>query len=797
MLNRSLFFAEHQTGSGGGEEKNKSKEKAERGVKEDNKDNNKDKKENKSNYTNSSPNTDKNGVSDEEELLTGKSVLIVEEDVIVAMDLEGIITSLGHKVVGTATSGKEAVEKALVLTPDLILMDISLGDGMSGIEAAQKIRKFADIPVIYCTAYSSGDVLKSAKMTNPYGFVVKPYNEREIAGAIEVALLRHKLDRKLSEQNAFVETLLESIPSPVFYTDIELKYKGCNRAYEEFFDVKKEELIGKTAFDLFPEHIASEINSTDRKVLTEKSMMAYEMQLKAYDSSIRDVIVWKRPIVHRDGSICGIIGIITDITEQKEYGRRLEQKKKEIELLAKTAEEFLELKPDEDVFIFLAKILQKQNPASLVFTLGYDSENSKLAVKAMEGPEEFTMVLRTVISAESGRDVVGKLLYINEEELRKVPTDFMVFSSLMNFKDYHPSLNEKNVLIDEFLKYRNNYVYRMAGVDGETLGVVVLSLPARSSVPELSTIKGIIKQASLSIVRRKSEIKLKEREEQFRVISENLEDILFTMDLDLNIVYVSEGVKKTLGYTPGEFRTLPLNKQMTKNSFELFMDKIVSAFSEDRLKETNSDVCTTFDIEYLTKDGQPVWFSTTLVLVRNEYGLPKLIVGISRYIDSEKKYKIELEKSESQYRRVIETAGEGIIMMDADEKITFVNKRLADYLGLTVEEILGTNLRDFIMEEDMPDHLIRMANRRAGKSEVYVRRLKTNTRPCGYMWFQVSATPIIEDGQYKGSFFMLGDIDSLLRAKERLEKSLMVFEHLFEDVTTGVIILEAVENGND
>lgn len=119
-------------------------------------------------------------------------ILVVENEVIVAWDLKQRLESLGYLVPALAITGEEAVKLAAEFEPDLILMDIRLGGALDGIEAARLVREQRDIPVIYLTAYSDQETLDRAKTTTPYGYMLKPFQDKELKIAIEIALSNHK-----------------------------------------------------------------------------------------------------------------------------------------------------------------------------------------------------------------------------------------------------------------------------------------------------------------------------------------------------------------------------------------------------------------------------------------------------------------------------------------------------------------------------------------------------------------------------------------------------------------------------
>src|SRR5215510_10518059 len=126
-------------------------------------------------------------------------ILIVENERIVSMDMQRRLKNLGYDVVGAAVSGEEAIQKADAHRPDLVLMDIMLDGPMDGIQAAEIIRSRFGIPVIYLTAYGDGPTLERAKVTEPFGYILKPFEERELHGHIEIALYKHRMEKRLKD----------------------------------------------------------------------------------------------------------------------------------------------------------------------------------------------------------------------------------------------------------------------------------------------------------------------------------------------------------------------------------------------------------------------------------------------------------------------------------------------------------------------------------------------------------------------------------------------------------------------
>jgi class 3 adenylate cyclase len=166
-------------------------------------------------------------------------ILIAEDESVIAIDLAKTLEKLSYNVIGSSRNGKDVIKKAGELTPDLILMDIMLDGKITGIQAAEEIMNTYDIPVIYLTAYADPSTLEKAKLTEPFGYILKPFDERTLHTSIEMALYKHEINKKLKERTKELkaekeksELLLQNIlPIPIIK---ELKERGIiePRSYE-------------------------------------------------------------------------------------------------------------------------------------------------------------------------------------------------------------------------------------------------------------------------------------------------------------------------------------------------------------------------------------------------------------------------------------------------------------------------------------------------------------------------------------------------------------------------------------
>lgn len=135
------------------------------------------------------------------------NILVTEDESIVRKDIERSLKKLGYNVVGSADTGEKAIELAIKHKPDLALMDIMLKGEMTGIDAAERIKQEIDIPIIFLTAYADESTLAKAKVTEPHGYILKPFKEIDIHTSIEMAIHKHKKEREIKIEADFLRSL--------------------------------------------------------------------------------------------------------------------------------------------------------------------------------------------------------------------------------------------------------------------------------------------------------------------------------------------------------------------------------------------------------------------------------------------------------------------------------------------------------------------------------------------------------------------------------------------------------------
>jgi signal transduction histidine kinase len=171
-------------------------------------------------------------------------ILVVEDEAIVALDIQNRLRRLGYQVIGHATAGEEAIELADIYRPNLVLMDIHLRDAMDGIEAAEEIRDRFDIPVIYLTAYTDSGTLNRAKITEPYGYLTKPFNERELHSNIEMSLYKHAAEQQMRRQSQLLQRIIDTMPQGITLLDANLRVVSANARARDALEILANRRVG-------------------------------------------------------------------------------------------------------------------------------------------------------------------------------------------------------------------------------------------------------------------------------------------------------------------------------------------------------------------------------------------------------------------------------------------------------------------------------------------------------------------------------------------------------------------------
>lgn len=288
-------------------------------------------------------------------------ILIVEDEAVTGMDIRKSLVEMGYSVVAVATTGELAVRKAAELHPDLILMDIMLAGRMNGIEAADKIRRHCHIPVVYLTAYSDDSFLAKAKLTEPFGYILKPFRELELKTTIEMALYKYAMEHALRISEETTRVILDATDDFLFLIDPRGKFLAVNQALAKKAGMDVGDFIGTDIARLVTQGILSSRMAAWNLNTSQKEPVRFQEE---FHNHWFDAAIY--PVKSPEGDVVLFAVSIRDITARK----TLEEQSRQNEEFFRSL-----IEDTSDVIAVLDRdgTLRHESP-SITRYLGYDPE---------------------------------------------------------------------------------------------------------------------------------------------------------------------------------------------------------------------------------------------------------------------------------------------------------------------------------------------------------------------------------------------------------------------------------------
>ncbi len=286
-------------------------------------------------------------------------VMVVEDESIVAMDIKMSLQNMGYDVPAVVSSANEAITTAEDIRPDLVLMDIVLQGKSNGIDAAGRIRSHLNIPVIYLTAYSDEAILEQAKITEPAGYIIKPFNDKELHSIIKMALYKHTMEKKLKESQEWFSTVLNSIGDAVIATDTGGRIKFMNPVAESLLRLKQEDVAGRACGEVLT--IVHEVRGKKEENPIERVLkegiavnLASDNMLLTKDGARIPIDDSAAPIRDTEGNLIGVVLVFHDITARKNAERELKEHRDHLQdLVNKRTAELVKTNRELQDFVYI------------------------------------------------------------------------------------------------------------------------------------------------------------------------------------------------------------------------------------------------------------------------------------------------------------------------------------------------------------------------------------------------------------------------------------------------------------
>ena len=341
-------------------------------------------------------------------------ILVVEDEVIIAMSLQRRLASMGYDVVGICHNAEDGIKMARKLRPDLILMDIMMPGDLDGIKGAQTIKEELDIPVIFLTAFAEDQVIDKAKIVEPYGYLVKPIQDRELKAVVEIAIYKQKMERRLKASELQHRSMINAMGDAIHVVDKDMKILVANPTLLQWNERRglDTNAVGKPLPEVYPflsDNILKEYDtvfSTGKFLVTEETM-TIEKEVVITEAR-------KIPIFEND-DVVRVITIIRDITQRKKTEKELKKAHAELERRVRERTRDLEIK---------TKSLEELNTAMRVLLKKREEDKIEVEDNVLTNVKELIEPYFEKINETDLDDHQKAFLSIMESNLKEIISPF-------------------------------------------------------------------------------------------------------------------------------------------------------------------------------------------------------------------------------------------------------------------------------------------------------------------------------------------------------------------------------------
>ncbi|WP_017303599.1 PAS domain S-box protein [Spirulina subsalsa] len=709
-------------------------------------------------------------------------ILIVEDESHIASNLEHLLENIGYQT-ALVNSGEEAIQYLEETIPDLVLMDICLPGLLDGIQTVETIRERFSVPVVYLTAYADAETIERAKVTEPYGYLIKPFDVRELASVIRIALHKYMNDRALQSQQQWLTTTLKSIGDGVITTDQKGTVTFINPIAEKLTGWTQQEAVGKPITQIFrvcERHSKKVIPNVVKLVLNQQktvefshSKSNYEREQNSKNQSLPERFLLQHPDHHLipidasasplkndQGELLGVVLIIRDITERQKYQYKLQELNAELE--KKVKERTLEL--EETIQHLEAEIEQRQKTEvalrqseerfrNLIETLSdwvWETNNQGICVYASP---KLTDVL-----GYRPHEVVGKHLYsfMTATEAERVTE--VVAPLWENRAPFH--------CIEYTAQHKEGYPVVL-----ETSGV-----PLFNAKGEFQGYRGIDRDIT---ERKQAQEALESSFATNRALLNTMPDPMVRLSRHGSFLNFKEG--------EGNGFLLPVWKCLGKTVRDALPPKIAEEFMSCIEQALTEETCPVLEYQLVRGEVVSHWEARFSVSMKQEE-----VMVILRDISERKQFEESLKSTNEQLRAttsrlstLIENLQFGVLVKDESQRVVLTNQAFCDLFNIDIHPVtlIGASFADFpysyqhlfVDGERFLEHHKNILAEGHVMSDEEIQLVDGRTFARDYV-------PIVVEGQEQGHLWMFRDITERKQQEQVLRASLQEKEVLLKEI---------------
>jgi two-component system, cell cycle sensor histidine kinase and response regulator CckA len=761
--------------------------------------------------------------------MTGKMVLIVEDEAIVAIDLQGRLREFGYSVPQPVAIGGEAIEKASLLKPDLILMDIKLAGEIDGIEAAKRIRSRIDIPIIFLTAYTQDTLLEKAEETMPYGYLIKPVKDRDLISTIEVALSKHGYDKKLRESEEQFKVMFEMASIGMAQSD---PYTGrwlrVNKRMTDITGYTSDEMLGMCVQEItYPEDRELDWEDFQSVIRGDRPDYRREKRYIRKDGSL--IWVNENMTVIRDdtGQPTRTMATIEDISERKMAENAIKDSEEKFSRIFRNSSNAIAFTRYDDGMIFdvndaWIKLMGYEREKTLgrsALDLGlwldpsdretcfallrkeYGLAGVEITLNTSSGPRTFLMGAE-VIELKGDKYVLWDFLDITERkktlQALKVSEENLrsLFDNMTEGVALHELLvNDDGKPMDYRIIEVNSRYEKILGIEKEDIqGKRATEAYHTPEAPYLETYATVVQTG----IPRQFETYYQPFDKYLEISAapwgENGFAAIFT-DIT-NRKNAEQALRETEEKFRLAFETSPDAININRLKDGLYIDvnegftSLTGFTKEDVVGKTSTEIniwnnpderkelvqglmskgyYENLEAQFRRKDGSltTALMSARIIMLQGT----QHIISITRDISERKRAEDDLRRSEARFRNYFELPIIGIAMTSLEKEWIDVNDRLCSILGYTREDLMQKKWDEITHPDDLDADVKQFNRMMAGEIQGYSmekRFIRKNGAP---VWTSMSIRCVRLPGGEPDYFVsVIQDISDRKQAEEELFK---------------------------
>ncbi|MGC9512376.1 MAG: PAS domain S-box protein [Fidelibacterota bacterium] len=692
--------------------------------------------------------------------MTKKRILIVEDERIIAEDLRVTLESFGYEVIDIISSGENAIKKAGETLPDLILMDMVLEGEMRGSEAAEIIHRKYDTPIIFLTAYADENTLNMAKASEPYGYLIKPFEERELQATIEMFFYKIDLEQKLESSELRLRSLFEKAHDGIIIIDEHKRILEINEVAIHISGYSRDELLKKEYQDILPDldlhtiqdektksHVVETFILSQNKdhIPVEISHSSYTVQNERFIMLVfRDISerIRNRKILERRDQILEAVGVVAErLLSSNQIDKAMNESLKHIG----------ETTSADRCYIF-KNVLNPQN--ELCMTLKYEWTHETIA-------------------PQLNNDLLQNLPYeVNADDVYAVLSQNKIYHK--NARDFNEA--EKIILGGQDIQ---SLVLVPISVDNAWWGFIGLDdcHEEKEWAPaEIEALKVVAGTIGAAIQNYNARINIQKSEDKYRLLVDSINDGI-VISQNGEFIFYNKRFTEILGYEPEELQNINYRKIYSRRGLKILMER----FEKRQLGEKVPDRYETY---FLKKDGKEIDVEVNVSIIEYE-GNPASFAVI-RDITEQKEAINEILK----LSRALEQSSSSIIITDIKSGIEYVNPRFTEITEYSKEDVLGKKM-SYLKSGVNPEDTYQELWETIIQGENWYGELQNKRKDGTLFWEKVSISPIRDNhGQITHYVAIRDDITDQKQQEEELRESEEKLRAITDSASDGILMVD-------